>query len=69
MLGRIGANHGGIIEDLTELRQWLNMCCNKPEKFAAEATAPIITFCRYKVTECAAIQEFYSLLRFTKTSV
>ncbi len=41
----------------------LDTCYERPEKYMEEALRPIVDFRRYKVTDSAAVREFYSLLR------
>jgi hypothetical protein len=50
-------------DDLWEMWETLDTCYERPEKYMEEALRPIVDFRRYKVTDSAAVREFYSLLR------
>jgi hypothetical protein len=41
---------------------------DRVEKIVVKAIVPIINFYKYKVTVCAAVRKFYSLLRSSITS-
>jgi hypothetical protein len=51
------------LDDLQEMWETLDTCYERPEKYMEEALRPIVDFRRYKVTDSAAVREFYSLLR------
>jgi hypothetical protein len=51
------------IEDLQEIWNTLDTCCDRPEKDIMEALEPVIKFRKYRVFDHGAIREFYSLLR------
>jgi hypothetical protein len=51
------------LDDLREMWETLDTCYERPEKYMDEALQPIVDFRRYKVTDSAAVREFYSLLR------
>jgi hypothetical protein len=51
------------LDDLWEMWETLDTCYERPEKYMEEALRPIVDFRRYKVTDSAAVREFYSLLR------
>jgi hypothetical protein len=51
------------LDDLQEMWETLNTCYERPEKYMEEALRPIVDFRRYKITDSAAVREFYSLLR------
>jgi hypothetical protein len=51
------------IEDLQEIWDTLDTCCDRPEKYIAEALEPVIKFRKYRVFEHGAIREFHLLLR------
>jgi hypothetical protein len=51
------------LDDLREMWETLDTCCERPEKYMEEALRPIVDFQRYKATDSAAVKEFYSLLR------
>jgi hypothetical protein len=51
------------LDDLREMWETLDTCYERPEKYMEEALRPIVDFRRYKVTDSAAVREFYSLLR------
>jgi hypothetical protein len=51
------------LDDLREMWETLDTCYERPEKYMEEALRPIVNFRRYKVTDSAAVREFYSLLR------
>jgi hypothetical protein len=51
------------LDDLREMWETLNTCYERPEKYMEEALRPIVDFRRYKITDSAAVREFYSLLR------
>ncbi len=50
-------------DDLREIWETLDTCYERPEKYVEEALRPIVDFRRYKITDSAAVREFYSLLR------
>jgi hypothetical protein len=49
------------LDDLREMWETLDTCYERPEKYMEEALRPIVDFQRYKVTDSAAVREFYSL--------
>ncbi len=51
------------LDDLQEIWETLDTCYERPEKYMEEALRPIVDFRRYKITDKAAVREFYSLLR------
>ena len=51
------------LDDLREMSETLDTCYERPEKYMEEALRPIVDFRRYKITDNAAVREFYSLLR------
>jgi hypothetical protein len=51
------------LDDLQEMWETLNTCYERPEKYMEEVLRPIVEFRRFKVTDSAAVREFYSLLR------
>ncbi len=51
------------LDDLREIWETLDTCYERPEKYMEEALRPIVDFRRYKITDNAAVREFYSLLR------
>jgi hypothetical protein len=51
------------LDDLREMWETLDTCYERPEKYMEEALWPIVDFRRYKITDSAAVREFYSLLR------
>jgi hypothetical protein len=51
------------LDDLQEIWETLDTCYERPEKYMEEALRPIVYFRRYKITDSAAVREFYSLLR------
>ncbi len=51
------------LDDLREMWETLDTCYERPEKYMEEALQPIVEFRRYKLTDSAAVREFYSLLR------
>jgi hypothetical protein len=51
------------LDDLQEIWETLDTCYERPEKYMEEALRPIVDFRRYKITDNAAVREFYSLLR------
>jgi hypothetical protein len=51
------------LDDLQEIWETLDTCYERPEKYMEEVLWPIVKFRRYKITNSAAIREFYSLLR------
>jgi hypothetical protein len=51
------------LDDLQEMWETLDTCYERPEKYMEEVLRPIVEFRRYKVTDSAAVGEFYSLLR------
>jgi hypothetical protein len=51
------------LDDLQEMWETLDTCYERPEKYMEEALQPIVDFRRYKITDNAAVREFYSLLR------
>jgi hypothetical protein len=51
------------LDDLREMWETLDTCYERPEKYMEEALRPVVDFRRYKITDSAAVREFYSLLR------
>ncbi len=51
------------LDDLREMWETLDTCYERPEKYMEETLRPIVDFRRYKITDSAAVREFYSLLR------
>ncbi len=51
------------LDDLREMWETLDTCYERPEKYMEEVLQLIVDFRRYKVTDSAAVREFYSLLR------
>jgi hypothetical protein len=51
------------LDDLREIWETLDTCYERPEKYMEEVLRPIVEFRRYKITDSAAVREFYSLLR------
>ncbi len=51
------------LDDLQEIWETLDTCYEWPKKYMEEVLRPIVEFRRYKVTDIAAVREFYSLLR------
>jgi hypothetical protein len=51
------------LNDLQEIWETLDTCYERPEKYMEEVLRPIVEFRRYKITDSAAVREFYSLLR------
>ncbi len=51
------------LDDLQEIWEPLDTCFERPEKYMEEVLQAIVEFRRYKVTDSAAVREFYSLLR------
>ncbi len=51
------------LDDLQEIWETLDTCYERPDKYMEEALRPIVDFRRYKITDSAAVREFYSLLR------
>jgi hypothetical protein len=51
------------LDDLCEIWETLDTCYERPEKYVEEALRPIVEFRRYKISDSAAVREFYSLLR------
>jgi hypothetical protein len=51
------------LDDLRDMWETLDTCYETPEKYMEEALRPIVDFRRYKITDRAAVREFYSLLR------
>ncbi len=51
------------VDDLREIWETLDTCYERPEKYMEEVLRPIVDFRRYKITDSAAVREFYSLLR------
>ncbi len=51
------------LDDLREIWETLDTCSERPEKYMEEVLRPIVEFRRYKITDSAAVREFYSLLR------
>ncbi len=43
----------------------MDTCCERPEKYMAEALKPIVEFKRYRISDSGTVQEFYSFLRVT----
>jgi hypothetical protein len=50
------------LDDLREMWETLDTCYERPEKYMEEALRPLVDFRRYKIADCAAVREFYSLL-------
>jgi hypothetical protein len=50
-------------DDLREMWETLDTCYERPDKYMEEALQPIVDFRRYKISDSAAVREFYSLLR------
>ncbi len=51
------------LDNLQEIWETLDTCYERLEKYMEEALRPIVDFRRYKITDSAAVREFYSLLR------
>jgi hypothetical protein len=51
------------LDDLREMWETLDTCYERPDKYMEEALRPIVDFRRYKISDSAAVREFYSLLR------
>ncbi len=51
------------LDDLQEIWETLDTCFERQEKYMEEVLQPIVEFRRYKIVDCAAVREFYSLLR------
>ncbi len=51
------------LDDLREMWETLDTCYERPDKYMEEVLRPIVDFPRYKITDSAAVREFYSLLR------
>ncbi len=51
------------LDDLHEMWDTLNICYERPGKYAEEALQPMVNFRRYKVFDSVAVREFYSLVR------
>jgi hypothetical protein len=51
------------LDDLREMWETLDTCYKRPGKYMEEALRPIVDFRRYKISDSAAVREFYSLLR------
>ncbi len=51
------------LDDLREMWETLDTCYERQEKHMEEALRPIVDFRRYRITDSAAVREFYSLLR------
>ncbi len=51
------------LDDLREMWETLDTCYKRPDKYMEEALRPIVDFRRYKISDSAAVREFYSLLR------
>jgi hypothetical protein len=51
------------LDDLQEIWETLDTCYKRPEKYMEEALRPVVDFRRYKITDNAAVREFYLLLR------
>jgi hypothetical protein len=47
------------LDDLQEMWETLDTCYEWPEKYMEEALRPIVDFRRYKITDNAAVREFY----------
>jgi hypothetical protein len=62
-LGRDALQMVSHLDDLQEMWETLDTCYERPEKYMEEALRPIVDFRRYKITDSAAVREFYSLLR------
>ncbi len=53
----------GHLDDLREMWETLDICYERPGKYAEEALKPIDNFRKYKVIDSEAVREFYSLVR------
>ncbi len=51
------------LDDLRYMWETLDTCYERPDKCMEEALRPIVDFRRYKISDSAAVREFYSLLR------
>jgi hypothetical protein len=51
------------LDDLRKMWETLDTCYERPDKYMEEALRPIVDFRRYKISDSAAVREFYSLLR------
>ncbi len=51
------------LDDLREMWETLDTCYERLDKYMEEALRPIVDFRRYKISDSAAVREFYSLLR------
>jgi hypothetical protein len=51
------------LDDLREMWETLDTCYERPDKYMEEALRPIVDFRLYKISDSAAVREFYSLLR------
>jgi hypothetical protein len=51
------------LDDLWEIWETLDTCYERPEKYMEEVLRPVVEFRRNKITDSAAVREFYSLLR------
>jgi hypothetical protein len=51
------------LDDLQEIWETLETCYERREKYMEEVLRLIVEFRRYKITDSAAVREFYSLLR------
>jgi hypothetical protein len=51
------------LDDLREIWETLDTCYERPEKYMEEVLRPVVEFKRYKITNSAAVREFYLLLR------
>jgi hypothetical protein len=54
----------GDIRDLNEVRDTLDICFDRPEKYIAEGQDPIVKFWKYRMFDHVAIWKVYLLLRF-----
>jgi hypothetical protein len=51
------------LDDLREIRDTLDTCFERPEKYMEETLRPIVELRKYKATDSSAVREFYSVLR------
>jgi hypothetical protein len=47
------------LDDLREMWETLDTCYERPEKYMEEALQTIVDFRRFKITDSAAVREFY----------
>ncbi len=52
----------GHLEDLKEIRDTLDTCYERPEKYMEEALKPILEFRKYRVFDNNAVRKFYLIL-------